>query len=57
MEVYIDDMLVKTRFIRDHITNLQETFEILRWYNMKLNLAKCAFGVVSDIFLGFMVSS
>ena len=36
--------------------NLQETFDTLRRYNMKLNPSKCAFGVSSRKFLGFMVS-
>ena len=35
--------------------NLQETFDTLRRYNMKLNLSKCAFGVSLGKFLGFMV--
>ena len=45
MEVYIDDMLVKSTATGLHITHLSETFQILRDYNMKLNPAKCAFGV------------
>ena len=45
MEVYIDDMLVKSLQKEDHVTNLQEMFALLRKYNMKLNLVKCAFGV------------
>ncbi|XP_070035159.1 uncharacterized protein [Nicotiana tomentosiformis] len=40
----------------DHLTHLQETFDILRKHNMKLNLKKCAFGVSSGKFLGFLVS-
>ena len=39
-----------------HLDDLQETFDTLRQYNMKLNLSKCAFGVSSGKFLGFMVS-
>ena len=39
-----------------HLDDLQETFNTLRRYNMKLNSSKCAFGVASEKFLGFMVS-
>ena len=39
-----------------HLDDLQETFNTLRRYNMKLNPSKCAFGVASEKFLGFMVS-
>ena len=56
MEVYIDDMLVKSTIAGLHITHLSETFQILRDYNMKLNPAKCAFGVSAGKFLGFIVN-
>ncbi|KAL5562780.1 hypothetical protein UlMin_032527 [Ulmus minor] len=56
MEVYVDDMLVKSLKTEEHIQNLKETFEILRMYKMKLNQSKCAFGVSSGKFLGFMVN-
>nr|XP_009765391.1 PREDICTED: uncharacterized protein LOC104216949 [Nicotiana sylvestris] len=56
MEVYIDDMLVKSKRKEDHIGHLKEAFDTLRWYNMKLNPEKCAFGVSSGKFLGFLVS-
>nr|XP_016513555.1 PREDICTED: RNA-directed DNA polymerase homolog [Nicotiana tabacum] len=56
MEVYIDDMLVKSAKKEDHIGHLKEAFEILRQYGMKLNPEKCAFGVTSRKFLGFLVS-
>ena len=45
MEVYIDDMLIKSVKAELHITHLAEAFQILKSYNMKLNPAKCAFGV------------
>ena len=45
MEVYIDDMLVKSITAELHIAHLAEAFQILKKYNMKLNPAKCAFGV------------
>ena len=56
MEVYIDDMLVKSTAADLHITHLSEEFQILRNYNMKLNPAKCAFGVSAGKFLGFIVN-
>ena len=49
-------MLVKRLCEDDHLNNLQETFDTLRSYNMKLNPNKCAFGVTAGKFLGFMVS-
>ena len=57
MEVYIDDMLVKETTVELHITHLSEAFENLREYNMKLNPAKCAFGVSAGKFLGFIVNN
>lgn len=56
MEVYIDDMLVKSLEAVDHITHLQHAFSTLRKYNMKLNPAKCSFGVSSGKFLGYIVT-
>ena len=56
MEVYVDNMLVKSIQKEDHVTDLQEMFALLRKYNMKLNSAKCAFGVGSGKFLGFMIN-
>nr|XP_016453036.1 PREDICTED: uncharacterized protein LOC107777510 [Nicotiana tabacum] len=57
MEVYIDVMLVKSTQAEDHFQHLSTTFEILRRYNMKSNPKKCAFGVASGKFLGFLVSN
>ena len=55
MEVYIDDMLVKSLEVEDHISHLQQAFSTLKKYNMKLNPAKCSFGVSSGKFLGYIV--
>ena len=49
-------MLVKSRREEDHLKDLKKTFGTLRFYNMKLNPSKCAFGVTVGKFLGFMVS-
>ena len=56
VQVYVDDMLVKSRREEYHLEDLWETFDTLRSYNMKLNLGKCAFGVTAEKFLVFMVS-
>ena len=56
VEVYVDDMLVKSLDEEKHLDDLQETFDTLRRYNMKLNPSKCAFGVSLGKFLRFMVS-
>ena len=56
VEVYMDDMLVKSLDEGKRLNDLQETFDTLRQYNMKLNPSKCTFGVSSRKFLGFMVS-
>ena len=55
VQVYVDDMLVKSRREDDHLEDLKETFDTLRSYNMKLNPRKCAFGVTVRKFLGFIV--
>jgi len=49
-------MLVKSVEETQHLDNLQETFDTLRRYKMKLNPSKCAFEVALGKFLGFMVS-
>ena len=56
VQVYVDDMLVKSRREDDHLEDLRETFYTFRFYNMKLNPGKCAFGVMVGKFLGFVVS-
>ena len=56
IEVYVDDMLVKSLGEGKHLDDLQENFNTLRQYSMKLNPSKCTFGVASGKFLGFMVS-
>ncbi|KAL0394719.1 UNVERIFIED_CONTAM: Pro-Pol polyprotein [Sesamum latifolium] len=51
VEVYVDNMLVKSKKAEDHIADLEETFAILKKYRLKLNPAKCAFGVQGGHFL------
>ena len=57
MEVFIDNMMVKSIKVELHITHLAEAFHVLKSYNMKLNPAKCAFGVSVGKFLGFIVNN
>ena len=56
IEVYVDDIFVKSKEEENHLDDFKETFNTLRKYSMKLNPAKCAFGVSSGKFLSFMVS-
>ena len=56
MEVYIDDIVIKSKTRGEHALHLQEVFHLLRKYGMKLNPSKCAFGVSAGKFLRFMVS-
>nr|XP_009386119.1 PREDICTED: uncharacterized protein LOC103973313 [Musa acuminata subsp. malaccensis] len=55
MEVYIDDMIVKSKVAGTHLADLAETFQTLRQFNLHLNPAKCVFGVSSGKFLGFII--
>ena len=55
-EVYIDDMLMKSKDKANHLDDIKETFSTLCKYNMKLNPTKCVFVVTLGKFLGFMVS-
>ena len=57
MEVYIDDMLVKSTKAGLHVHHLVEAFQVLKDYRMKLNPTKCAFGVSAGKFLGFIVNN
>jgi ribonuclease HI len=57
VEVYIDDMLVKSVRKEDHLAHLREVFEILRRDELRLNASKCLFGVHSGKFLGHIISS
>ena len=56
IEIYIDDMVVKSKLESKHINNLGNIFEILRRHKLRLNASKCSFGVRSGKFLGYMVT-
>ena len=56
IEIYIDDMVVKSKLESEHISDLENIFEILRKHKLHLNASKCSFGVRSGKFLGYMVT-
>ena len=56
MEVYVDDMLVKSKEESTYLDDRHKTFTTLKQYQMKLNLSKCTFGIMLGKFLGFMMS-
>ena len=55
VEVYIVDMVVKSKIIVEHLNDLGSVFEILRRHKLYLNASKCSFGVSSSKFLGYMI--
>ena len=56
IEVYINDMVVKSKVVSKHVGDLTNIFEILRKHKLRLNTSKCSFGVGSRKFLGYMVT-
>ena len=56
IEVYIDNMVVKSKIVFEHIGDLTNIFEILRRHKLRLNVSKCSFGVGLGKFLGYMVT-
>ena len=56
IEIYINDMVVKSKVETEHINDLETIFEILKRYKLRLNAANCSFGVGSSKFLGYMVT-
>ena len=55
-EIYIDDMVVKSKMVSEHLGDLRIIFEVLRNYKLRLNASKCSFGVGSGKFLGYIVT-
>ena len=56
IEIYINDMVVKSKVVSEHVGDLGDIFEILRRHKLHLNASKCSFGVGSGKFLGYMVT-
>ncbi|PKA61063.1 RNA-directed DNA polymerase like [Apostasia shenzhenica] len=57
LEAYVDDILVKSKTLEGHLSNLRETLDTLQRFNLKLNPAKCTFDAASGKFLGYLVSA
>ncbi|KAM1231002.1 hypothetical protein ACFX2G_041988 [Malus domestica] len=55
VEVYIDDVVIKSKRRQTHLDDLRQAFLRMRQHNLKMNPAKCAFGVSAGNFLGFLV--
>ena len=56
IKVYIDDMVVKSKMVSEHVGDLGVIFDILRKHKLHLNAFKCSFGVKSGKFLGYTVT-
>ena len=56
IKIYVDDMVVKSKVVSEHLGDLGSTFNVLRKHKMCLNASKCSFGVGSGKFLGYMVT-
>ena len=56
VEVYIDDMVVKSKVVSEHVGDIENIFEFLRKHKLRLNASKCSFEVESGKFLGYMVT-
>ena len=56
IEVYIDDMVVKSKVVSEHVGDLGNIFEILRKHKLRLNASNCFIGVGPGNFLGYMVT-
>lgn len=57
MEVYIDDMVLKTKESGGHACDLKQVFGVLRRHKLRLNAEKCSFGAGSSKFLGYMITT
>ena len=56
IEVYVDDMVVKSKVVSEHVEDIRAFFDILKEHKLRLNASKCLFGVGSSKFLGYMVT-
>ena len=55
IEIYVDDIVVKSKVVSGHLGDLGGIFDVLRKHKLRLNASKCSFGVGSGKFLGYMV--
>ena len=56
IEVYINDMVIKSKEVDQHLRDIDECFQVLWYYKMQLNPDKCVFGVSSGKFLGHIIA-
>ena len=56
IEIYVDDMVVKSKVVSKHLGDLSSTFNVLRKHKLRLNASKCSFGVRLGKFLGYMIT-
>ena len=56
VEVYVDDMIVRSKDRESHIVNLRKFFERIKEYRLRLNPQKCTFEVITGKLLGFLMS-
>ena len=56
IEIYVDDMVVKSKMVTEHLGDLDDIFDVLRRHKLRLNASKCSVGVGSSKFLGYMVT-
>lgn len=56
VEVYIDDMVVKSKKDQGHVNDLEDIFEVLRKHRLRLNADKCVFDARAGKFLGYMIT-
>ena len=56
IEIYVDDMVVKSKVATKHLEDLGDIFDVMRRHKLRLNTSKCSFGVGSGKFLGYMVT-
>ena len=56
IEIYVDDMVVKSKVVSEHLGDFGDIFDVLRRHKLRLNDFKCSFGVELGKFLGYMVT-
>ena len=56
IEIYIDNMVLKSKAVSEHLGDLGDILEVLRKYKLRLNASKCSFGMGSGKFLSYMVT-
>ena len=56
IKIYVDDIVVKSKLVSEHLEDLGRTFDVLRKHKLRLNASKCSFGVGSGKFLGYLIT-